>query len=221
MRRPRSATAERLVDRCQGLLRIAPPLQCAIGASAGIRASHDPAPGLPARQVRSKARLHEPAGSRSSELPGVSYLELPRKDAELNGTGRSRRGPRPLPLTVGLAVMSLTGIFLAGCSGGGAQVNPPHSAAEQAAALNWLAQTNQMWTRANFAALDHVTTGQMRTIYLSEENQASLPVNAAGPGLAGRADGYQAWNPPAFWRIMRKQKVTVLGGRVAAGRILL
>ena len=35
-----------------------------------------------------------------------------------------------------------------------------------------------MWTSNDFAGLDQITTGQMRTIYLSEERQASLPANA-------------------------------------------
>ena len=36
--------------------------------------------------------------------------------------------------------------------------------------MNWLAKTNQMWTNNDFAALDQITTGQMRTIYQSEAN---------------------------------------------------
>jgi len=36
-----------------------------------------------------------------------------------------------------------------------------------------------MWTSNDFAALDQVTTGQMRTIYRSEQRQASLPANAS------------------------------------------
>ena len=35
-----------------------------------------------------------------------------------------------------------------------------------------------MWTSNDFAGLDQVTTSQMRTIYLSEERQASLTDNA-------------------------------------------
>ena len=66
-------------------------------------------------------------------------------------------------------------------------VNPPpssaHSAAEQAATMNWLAKTNGMWASGDFAALDQVTTAEMRTIYLSEESHASLPGNADRQGL--------------------------------------
>jgi hypothetical protein len=40
-----------------------------------------------------------------------------------------------------------------------------------------------MLTASNFAGLDQVTTGQMRTIYLSEERQASLPKNADREGF--------------------------------------
>ena len=36
-----------------------------------------------------------------------------------------------------------------------------------------------MWTSNDFAGLDQVTTGHMRTIYLSEERQASLRDNAS------------------------------------------
>ena len=44
---------------------------------------------------------------------------------------------------------------------------------------NWLAKTNAMWTSNDFAALDEITTAEMRTIYLAEERQASLPSNAS------------------------------------------
>ena len=54
-----------------------------------------------------------------------------------------------------------------------------HTAAEQAAVTNWLVKTNQMWTSNDFAAVDQVTAGQMRTLYLSEQRQASLPKNAS------------------------------------------
>ena len=103
----------------------------------------------------------------------------------MNHTGKSRRVRRTLPLTAVLTGMALAGVGLtvAGCGGAGAPAvgAPPASsdtAAEQAAVMNWLAQTNQMWTSNDFAGLDQVTTSQMRTIYLSEERQASLPDNA-------------------------------------------
>jgi len=85
-----------------------------------------------------------------------------------------------------LAAMALAGIGLAvaGCGGGGAPaVNAPpgsaHTAADQAAVTKWLVKTNQMWLANDFAAVDQVTTGQMRTIYLAEARQASLPDNAS------------------------------------------
>ena len=87
----------------------------------------------------------------------------------------SRRRHRTAPLFTAL----LTGVGLAAAAcGGGAAAPPvnappasPHTAAEKAATLNWLAKTNQMWTKNDFAALDQVTTGEMRTIYQSEEQQ--------------------------------------------------
>jgi hypothetical protein len=103
----------------------------------------------------------------------------------MNHTGRSQRLRRILPLTAVLAGMALAGIGLsvAGCGGAGAPpVSAPpassHTAAEQAAVANWLVKTNQMLTSNDFAGLDQITTGQMRTIYLSEEQGASLPGNA-------------------------------------------
>ena len=88
-----------------------------------------------------------------------------------------------MPGFAALAGIALIGLAMTGCGGGGpAPVNPPpssaHSAAEQAATMNWLAKTNAMWTADDFAGLDQVTTSAMRTIYTSEESHASLPGNA-------------------------------------------
>jgi len=95
-----------------------------------------------------------------------------------------------LPSTAVLAAIGVTGIGLttAGCGGGGSPAaDPPpasaHTAAEQAAVTNWLVKTNQMLTHDDFAAVDQVTIGQMRTIYLAEEAQASLPKNADRVGF--------------------------------------
>ena len=69
------------------------------------------------------------------------------------------------------ALLAGVGLTAAACGGGAnsAAVNAPptspHTAAEKAATLNWLDQTNQMWTAGDFAALDQVATGEMRTIY--------------------------------------------------------
>jgi hypothetical protein len=86
---------------------------------------------------------------------------------------------------ISLAAIGLAGIGLAvaGCGGGGTPaVNAPpasaHTAAERAAVTSWFVQTNQMLTRNDFRAVDQVTTGQMRTLYLAEKQQASLPRNA-------------------------------------------
>src|SRR5580658_6037466 len=108
----------------------------------------------------------------------------------MNRTGRWV--PRARQLLSSTAVLAAAGLTVAGCGGGGSPaVSPPpasaHTAAEQAAVTHWLVQTNQMWAYDDFAAVDQVTTGQMRTIYLAEEAQASLPKNADRIGfqLAG------------------------------------
>jgi hypothetical protein len=93
---------------------------------------------------------------------------------------RTVRSWRVLTLT---AVLAGIGPVVTGCgSAGPAPVNAPpasaHTAAERAAVMNWLLRTDRMWTNSDFAGLDQVTTGQMRTIYLSEQRQASLPTNA-------------------------------------------
>jgi hypothetical protein len=56
----------------------------------------------------------------------------------------------------------------------------PGATAQRAATENWLAATNQMWTRNDFAALDQVTTGEARQVYLVEQR------GAAGSSLSGR-----------------------------------
>ena len=111
----------------------------------------------------------------------------------MNRTGRSWRIPgarKLLPSTAVLAAAGAAGLGLtvAGCGGAGSPaVSPPpasaHTAAERAAVTNWLVQTNQMWAYNDFAAVDQVTTGQMRTIYLAEESQASLPKSADRVGF--------------------------------------
>jgi len=99
-------------------------------------------------------------------------------------TWPARRALWSLPLTAALAGSTMIGLTLAACGQAGpaavsAPPSPAQTAAEQAAVTNWLVKTNQMWTSNDFAALDQVTTGQMRTIYLSEQRQASLPANAS------------------------------------------
>jgi hypothetical protein len=108
----------------------------------------------------------------------------------MNRTGQSRRGLKNLPLTAVLTgiALAVAGLTLAGCGGRGAPADdaPPasdHTTAEQAAVMNWLSKTNQMWTHSHFAGLDQITTGQMRTIYQAEEQQASLPANADRVGF--------------------------------------
>ena len=106
-------------------------------------------------------------------------------DPELKSTARSWRfrGIRRTLLLTGTSLAGI-GLTITGCGGGSVPaVNAPpasvHTAAEQAAVENWLAKTSQMWTNSDFAGLDQITTGEMRTIYLSEERQASLPDNAS------------------------------------------
>src|SRR5580704_14902744 len=103
-------------------------------------------------------------------------------------SGRIPGVPRSLPLTAALAAMGLAliGLTVTGCGGGGSPAvsAPPSSgdtSAETAATMNWLEQTSQMWTNNDFAALDQITTGQMRTVYQFEEKGATLPANATRP----------------------------------------
>jgi hypothetical protein len=94
----------------------------------------------------------------------------------MNRTGRI--------LAAALPLAALLSLGLTACGGAApAPVSPPPSsartAAEQAAVLNWLAKTNAMWTQNKFAALDEITTAEMRTIYLAEQRGARLPSNAS------------------------------------------
>ncbi len=88
----------------------------------------------------------------------------------MNRTGRI--------LAAAVALAALASLAVTACS---APAHPAAAqpAAEQAAVQNWLAKTNAMWTSNNFAALDAITTAEMRTIYLAEKRQASLPTNAS------------------------------------------
>ena len=81
--------------------------------------------------------------------------------------GRSWR----IPLLI--AILASAGAAVTACGSSGPPVNAPpaspHTAAENAATLNWLAKTNQMWTKSNFTAVDQVTTGEIRAIYQHEQ----------------------------------------------------
>jgi hypothetical protein len=101
-------------------------------------------------------------------------------------TGRILGVLRSLPLTAALSAMGLVviGLTVTGCGGGGSSTvsAPPSSgdtSAETAATMNWLEKTNEMWTSNDFAGLDQITTGQMRTIYQFEEKGAALPADAS------------------------------------------
>jgi len=79
-----------------------------------------------------------------------------------------------------LTLAGLLSLAVTACAGGGpGRVVAPHTSEETAAVQNWLATTNAMWTSNDFAALDEITTAEMRTIYLAEKRQASLPSNAS------------------------------------------
>ncbi len=96
---------------------------------------------------------------------------------------RTRRGA----LLIAVLMSLIVALIVAACGGGGGEGTGPvatepagvSTAAEQAATLNWLARTNTMWTAGDFAALDQVTTGGMRAVYLAEKREASLPSNAS------------------------------------------
>src|SRR3984885_14228983 len=83
------------------------------------------------------------------------------------------------------AIMAACAVAAAACGSGAPATGAPpasrHTAAERAATLSWMAKTNQIWTRNDFAALDRATTGEARTAYLAQENQTR-----SDPGLAGR-----------------------------------
>ena len=83
------------------------------------------------------------------------------------------------------AIMMTSAIAAVACGGGAAPVGAPpaspHAGAERAATLHWLAKTNQMWTRNDFAPLDQVTTGEARAAYRAQEDQTR-----SDPGPAGR-----------------------------------
>jgi hypothetical protein len=90
----------------------------------------------------------------------------------MNVNGASRR------VRLLTAIVAGAGLAATACgSGGSASVSAPpasrHTAAEKTATLNWLAKTNQMWTKDDFAALSQVTTAEMGTVYQAEEHQAA------------------------------------------------
>src|SRR5262245_26293200 len=90
----------------------------------------------------------------------------------MNHTGRTLAAAVSLAAVVSLAVTA--------CSAPASPAPAPAPRTEeQAAVLNWLAKTNAMWTKNDLAALDEITTAEMRTIYLAEKQGASLPSNAS------------------------------------------
>ena len=99
----------------------------------------------------------------------------------MNATGRRRTAP------LLAAIVATSAMTAAACGGGGAPAvgAPPasrHTAAELAATRNWLAKTNQIWTRNDFAPLTQVTMGEARSAYLAQQNRTR-----SDPGPAGRA----------------------------------
>jgi hypothetical protein len=83
----------------------------------------------------------------------------------MNRTGRI--------LAAALALATAASLAVTACSA------PAKPTAEQAAVQHWLAKTNAMWMQNDFAALDEITTAEMRTIYLAEKQGAHLPSNAS------------------------------------------
>src|SRR5689334_23628386 len=81
-------------------------------------------------------------------------------------------------LAAAVSLAAVASLAVTACSAP-ASTAPAHRTEQQAAVLNWLARTNAMWTRNDFAALDEITTAEMRTIYLAEQRQANLPSNAS------------------------------------------
>jgi hypothetical protein len=86
---------------------------------------------------------------------------------------KDTRGYRRIPLLA--AVLAGVGLVATACGSSGPAVNAPppssHTATEISATRSWLAATNQMWTEGNFAALNQVTTGEMRAVYAHEQQQ--------------------------------------------------
>lgn len=86
------------------------------------------------------------------------------------------------------AMLAAAAVAIAACSSEQAAPSvgaPPasrHTAAERATTLTWLAKTNQMWTKDDFTSLNQVTTGEARSVYLTEEHQA-----AGDPSPSGRS----------------------------------
>jgi hypothetical protein len=105
----------------------------------------------------------------------------------LNADRNARRRHRTAPLLTTLLAGAGLAAAACGSGAGSAPVNAPpaspHTAAEQAATRNWLAKTNQMWANDDFAALDQITTGEMRTVYRYEEQQAKTAMNPSRPAF--------------------------------------
>ena len=88
----------------------------------------------------------------------------------MNHTGRI--------LAAAVSLAAVASLAVTACSAPASPAPVPRTE-EQAAVLNWLAKTNAMWTRNDFAALDEITTAEMRAIYLAEKQGAHLPSNAS------------------------------------------
>src|SRR6476659_4658228 len=102
---------------------------------------------------------------REAGIPSVGTNTRQEGTAEMTRTGRL--------LAAAVSLAAVASLAATACSA------PASPAPEQAAVLNWLAKTNAMWTQNDFAALDEITTAEMRTIYLAERHGASLPSNAS------------------------------------------
>jgi hypothetical protein len=89
----------------------------------------------------------------------------------------------PVLLAAALGAVAAT-ITACGGSAAAPPVGAPpasrHTAVERAATLNWLAMTNQMWTKDNFAAVNQVTVGEARTIYRAEQRHTAGDASRSG-----------------------------------------
>ena len=98
---------------------------------------------------------------------------------------------------------------------------PAHRTEEQSAVLNWLAKTNAMWTRNDFAALEEITTAEMRTIYLAEQRGGEPAVQRVAAAVPAdrpvHRDPVPARPPGRLRRLRRHRRLRPRPGHAAHG----
>jgi hypothetical protein len=131
--------------------------------------------------------------------------------------------------TAALSAVLVTGtILLAGCastSQSDPTVSAPSSssdtAVEWAATMTWFAATNVMWTKHDFAAVDEVTTGAMRTIYEHEASVSNGPVSRKKLSLDDLSITIPCQNSsPSVFVAYARTDVFTLGGGVQSAALL-